>query len=769
MWGAVLVLVTVLAGLAATRLRINANILELLPPDDPTTLAIQRINDEEGGANVVTLTLEGEDAAALRGAAQELAGRLEGLEGVEYVLYDIEPDLAWRLGVLQLRPDELALLQGRLQQALALGPALANPFIAGTVLDLGPLTARLNAEAGQASLFGGAEGRARILVRPTGTAYDPAFSRPFMERLYATIDAVGLEARGVRMGWVGGAYRHSVEDVENIRADFSRTGLLSFAAVLLLVVFAYRDWRPVVLFFVPLVAANVWTTGLVALTIGTLNTFTSFFPAILFGLGVDFAIHLYGRYQEERARANSLEDAIARAWDHVGPPAAAAAVTSVAGFLSLRAAGFQGFQQLGLILAVGLFFCFAAAIVGLPVLLRLLAKAPRPLPLRVLSEPRERRPPVYRLAPLGLVLAGVVSVGALFVARRIQFEYDISEIRAHGLAYHELSATEREAAEASFAPVIVSFSDDAALREAHARIAPKVAAGEVDVLRGAVSIYSVLPLDQDARVAQLQAIAALARDPNVAFLPPPVRANLERIAATEPRVLSPADLPPGLVDVLGAADGRHRLMLLPKGNMWDLREDRKLLDFVHAELPGASAAGEYLAMAVLYGLVQDDGVRVALVALLGVFVVTLLDVRRPARAFAVVAALLAGTSWAAAGMVFAGIKLTLVNFVALPILLGIGVDVVIHMMHRLSEEGPGRVVRALSTTGFASGLSSLTTIISFGSLVVANAEGVRDLGVLIAMGLTLVTLSGLTLVPLGWMTVWKVAGRVRRGGPGSAP
>ena len=59
---------------------------------------------------VVTLTLEGEDAAALRGAAQELAGRLEGLEGVEYVLYDIEPDLAWRLGVLQLRPDELALL-----------------------------------------------------------------------------------------------------------------------------------------------------------------------------------------------------------------------------------------------------------------------------------------------------------------------------------------------------------------------------------------------------------------------------------------------------------------------------------------------------------------------------------------------------------------------------------------------------------------------------------------------------------------------------------
>jgi len=50
---------------------------------------------------------------------------------------------------------------------------------------------------------------------------------------------------------------------------------------------------------------------------------------------------------------------------------------------------------------------------------------------------------------------------------------------------------------------------------------------------------------------------------------------------------------------------------------------------------------------------------------------------------------------------------------------------------------------------------------------VATAEGVRDLGVLIAMGLTLVTLSGLTLVPLGWMTVWKVAGRARRGG-GSA-
>ena len=74
----------------------------------------------------------------------------------------------------------------------------------------------------------------------------------------------------------------------------------------------------------------------------------------------------------------------------------------------------------------------------------------------------------------------------------------------------------------------------------------------------------------------------------------------------------------------------------------------------------------------------------------------------------------------------------------------------------MSEEGPGKVLRALSTTGTAAALSAATTILSFASLSAASNHGVRSLGLMIVLGLSLVTLAAFTAVPLGWMTTWKV-------------
>ncbi len=103
-----------------------------------------------------------------------------------------------------------------------------------------------------------------------------------------------------------------------------------------------------------------------------------------------------------------------------------------------------------------------------------------------------------------------------------------------------------------------------------------------------------------------------------------------------------------------------------------------------------------------------------------------------------------------------GIKLSLVNFVGIPILMGIGVDVIIHLLHRIKQEGPGRVRWALATTGWACGLSAATTILSFASLSVAEAQGVRSLGTMIVLGLSLVTLAAFLVIPTGWTAAWRL-------------
>ena len=751
---------------AATQLTVDPDMLALLPQDHPTTRAIQRINQEEGGTNLVTLAFRGDDTPSRDAALVDLARQLEAVEGVDYALFDINDELAWRLGMLQLTQEELSAIEVRLKGAVALGPAAANPFVAQRLLDLGPLTERLARGQTSKAVLPSEDGLARIVVRPSGSAYDARFAAPFMERLDAAVEDFDAHSDAVELVWVGGAYRHSVEDVETIRTDLTSTAGVSALLVLALISVAFRDFRATLLVFTPLVFANLWTTGVATLTVGSLNTFTSFYPAILVGLGVDFSLHLYARYREERMVQETVHEAIYAAWDQSGPPCLTAAVTSAGGFCALWVAGFGGFRQLGTLLGVGVLLCLVSVVLMLPLLI-VWRDGKRPAPAKKeRSDSAKARSGglLARLAyeaPIGLVVVGACTVLAATQLDLVGFEYDLSALRKAGLGYDDITEEERAAATSAFAPVLVSFESAEDLAAAHDRLAEPVKAGEVPYVHGMLSVHTVLPTDQPERVEKLASIRALAQNPGMQFLPLSARQNLSALAKEAPRVLTPDDLPRSLRHVLGAGQARPRMLLLPGGNQWDLRNNAALKASVENAVPEAEAAGEYLALAVLYELVVDDVPWVAGTALLVVFTLSWLDLRKLGRALWTVSALAAGMAWAGAGMVFFDIQLSVVNFVGIPILMGIGVDVIIHLMHRVDEEGPGGVGRALSTTGWASALSASTTILSFLSLTIAEHQGVRSLGHLIVMGLTLVTLGGFAVVPLGWLSIWRVLGRTK--------
>jgi len=755
--------VTVLAVVSATRLTVDPDMLTLLPQDHPTTLAIQRINDEEGGANLVTLAFKGDDPTARDASLGALSQRIETLDGVAYALFDIDPELAWQLGMLQLTPAELTAIETRLQGAVALGPAAANPFVAQRLLDLGPLTQKLASGDRSRAVLPSDDGLARIVVRPTGSPFDSRFAGPFMESLEAEVNAFVDADPAIELVWVGGAYRHSVEDVETIRTDLAATAGLSALLVLTLITLAFRDLRATLLVFVPLIFANLWTTGVAWLTVGSLNTFTSFYPAILVGLGVDFSLHLYARYREERLVQNSVHNAIIAAWDKVGPPCLTAAVTSAGGFCALWVAGFGGFRQLGTLLGAGVLLCLLSVMTMLPLLISWRDGRQDLAALRT-TDPKKPVGAigrgVARTAPFFLLVVAGVSLVASTQVDLIGFEYDLSALRRAGLSYDDISVEERRAAESAFAPVLLSFEDADALAAAHTRLAGPVKAGEVPQVSGLLSIHTVLPVDQQLRHDRLVVITELARHPHIQFLPLAARNNLAALAESSPRMLAASDLPRGLRHVLGGDAARPRMLLMPGGNQWDLRENAKLRESVATIAPEAEAAGEYLALAVLYELVVNDVPWVAGTALLVVFLLSWFDLNHPGRALWTVSALAAGMAWAAAGMVATGIELSVVNFVGIPILMGIGVDVIIHLMHRVEEEGPGGIKRALSTTGWASALSATTTILSFASLTIAEHQGVRSLGYLIVLGLSLVTLGGFAVVPLGWLTIWRLRGQL---------
>jgi uncharacterized protein len=733
----------------ALQLKINPNILDLLPAEEPATIAVRKLN-KEGQNGALTIGLKGaeEDVAP---ALEELVNRFRALDSVEYAVYDI-PD-AWKtkLAPLQLTQSELKHLSGRLKQATALGPAAMSPMISGQLFDLGPLTEKLNSN--QQLTFGG-NGVYRLLVRPKGTPFDPSFSKPFWDVTNAIIEDVNLPERKVELVWLGGAYRHAVEDSEVIITDVSKTAAISLLLVLGLIVVAFRDIRSVIILFFPLLVGAIFTWGLAAVCIGELNTFTSTFTAILFGLGVDFSIHLYTRYREEFAELGEVNNAIVRAMKCAGPPCLAAAVTSAGGFFALNFAGFVGFQQLGFLLAAGVLICLFSVVTTLPLMIIWVDAKEKDFSL--LRPPFQVKKQIqYRRSGYFLGLVAILGGLSWIVIPKISFEYDLSELRPDGMAFDELTEEERLLARQSYRPLIVTVESETELLNVHNKLTKIIDNDENEYFQSVYSVYSILPPDQEQRIEILKEIVAFADHPNLIYLPEPVQSNLKKLKQNDLRVIEKTDLPKEILGVMGADKGKHRLILMPDGNMWDIRENNRLSEEVDLVLGNdTEVAGEYLALASLFRLIERDGVRVSLIALFCVFVVALFDIRSFKRAVSSIVILLIGLSWAGAGLYFCNIKLSLVNFVGIPIMMGIGIDVIIHLIHRIAEEGPGRIRFALRTTGFAALISASTTVLSFSSLLFAENRGLHSLGKMIVVGLTLVTLAAFISVPLGWMSTW---------------
>jgi hypothetical protein len=149
--------------------------------------------------------------------------------------------------------------------------------------------------------------------------------------------------------------------------------------------------------------------------------------------------------------------------------------------------------------------------------------------------------------------------------------------------------------------------------------------------------------------------------------------------------------------------------------------------------PGRVAGGPALSFDIISSMVRD-GPLASLLAFLGVVATVLLIFRRSIATPFVIGSLVVGVTWLLAVTMKLGIKINFVNFIAFPITFGIGVDYAVNVMARYLRDGGRDVVAAVRGTGGAVGLCSLTTIIGYSSLLVAQNVGLFLFGLLAVFG-----------------------------------
>jgi hypothetical protein len=121
--------------------------------------------------------------------------------------------------------------------------------------------------------------------------------------------------------------------------------------------------------------------------------------------------------------------------------------------------------------------------------------------------------------------------------------------------------------------------------------------------------------------------------------------------------------------------------------------------------------------------------------LVGVILVFLFERKAFKNAITVMTPLLGGVIAMVGVMAIFDVKLNFYNMVALPSILGMGVDNGVHFYHRYREEGRGSVMYVLRTTGSAALMASITTMEGFGGMLTADHQGLYTLGMVSIIGM----------------------------------
>ncbi len=196
---------------------------------------------------------------------------------------------------------------------------------------------------------------------------------------------------------------------------------------------------------------------------------------------------------------------------------------------------------------------------------------------------------------------------------------------------------------------------------------------------------------------------------------------------------------------------RYLVMVYPREQVWNLEFLERFTERMQKIDPRMTGVPPIFY--ILIKIIAKDGKIAALLTIVVVFLLLLWDFKKLRFAILAMLPLTIGAVWMIGTMNLFGLQLTMVNLMGLPLILGIGIDDGVHVLHRYRVEGAGKIRAVFSSTGKAILLTSITTMLAFGSLLFATYRGLGSLGIALFIGVGTCYLTTIIILPalLGWM------------------
>ncbi|MBN1240603.1 MAG: MMPL family transporter [Gammaproteobacteria bacterium] len=653
----------------------------------------------------------------------------------------------------------------------------------------------------------GAE-RRLILLRPKLDFDRVQPAAEAVQFLRATTDELtGGEFRDVAASLTG-SVAMEYEEMLTVRRGAGVAGLASLLMVGIVLYAALRSFRLLAISLVTLLVGLMGTAAFAAGAVGHLNLLSVAFAVLYIGLGVDFILHVCLRFKELLADGATVDDAVTDTIAGVGTSLVICAATTAAGFFAFIPTEFQGVSELGLISGTGMFLSLAVSVTLLPALLATFTRNRKSL----LRPPWIGTRSLARLTAQPKAVLSVTAVVVVAAAALLpQLEFDNNPINLRDPETESVRALAALAA-GSEAPLfdLVAVAPDRATALEWAR-----ALRPLPTVRSVTTVEDLVPSEQDEKLFVLEDIAllmgpgfsdveraapdaealegaltglldALRRQNPSSEAAAALEASLERVldelaGANETRrrgVLDALDadivgalprelerlelalqaepfgldaLPDALAERWMGENGRELIEITPAEDVSDNAASERFVDSVRDVIPTATG------LPVVYQEASSTVVRsfrLALTyALIMVTILLFVFLRRGADVLLVIVPILLAAGVTAGAAVAFGVPFNFANIIALPLLVGIGVDNGIHIVHRMRTAPPSHGTPYGTSTSAAMLASTLTTIASFGNLGFAAHRGMASMGQLLTIGMVVTLAATLILLPV-MLRVW---------------
>jgi hopanoid biosynthesis associated RND transporter like protein HpnN len=589
------------------------------------------------------------------------------------------------------------------------------------------------------------------------------------------------------------------------QVDVKKATLIALAGVSLLFILAFRGIAKPLMAVFCLIVALCWSMGFTTLTVGHLNILSVVFTTILIGLGIDFGIHILERYKEERLAGEDISTSLQKTVEGTGRGNFAGAITTALAFGAMTLTDFVGVAELGWIAAWGILFCMLAMLLLLPALLAVEEKL-RNTDYNGKARRLQNKNWIagvfrhyYVIIVICLLLVGLSALSL----KNLAFDYNLLNLQAKNTEAvdYEIKIMQN-ANRSTWSAAMLADT----LEEAQQKLK---AVKELSTVGEVESILSLMPAQQGKNLQFLKENSAVLSDLQVLEEDPPfsiksIARSLKKIrfklrskdddtgpiqeagkqlqhvtnalANTDPSVAGKrlsgfskqlfidyrgklADLrnnanpTPVEIDKLPSEmrkrfisnKGRFLISIFPSVDFWDIDEREKFLAQLREVDP--DVVGNAVHMFESSRLMKEGYVNGGIYAMAAIVIFVFMTFKNFKTTLFIFLPVIVGSLWTIGIMDLIGVRFNLANLVILPLILGIGVVNGIHIIHRYREEPDKSVPVLAKSTGQAVILSSLTTMIGFGSMMVADHQGIFSLGLVLTIGVGSCLVASVTIVP----------------------